>query len=106
MSEPGARRWLRVRVCERERELPAAALRAVLPSPRVTAVPGSTPPLAGLVVWRGAVVELLGDVGRSPAAAVVLSEGDRVAALAVDAVEGFVDEAIDPVDVGALFVGA
>ncbi|MEZ4408441.1 MAG: chemotaxis protein CheW [Polyangiales bacterium] len=105
MTDPDARRWLRVRVGDRERELPARSLRAVLASPRVTAVPDATAPLAGLVVWRGAVVELLGDGARPPAAAVVLADGDRVAALAVDAVEGFVDDPHDPVDVPALLVG-
>lgn len=105
MSLPDARRWLRVRVADRARDLPAHCLRAVLAAPRVTAVPDAPPPLAGLVVWRGAVVELLGDGARPPAAAVVLADGDRVAALAVDAVEGFVDDPHDPVDVTALLVG-
>lgn len=80
--------------------LPIERVRAVAPLPNVTRVPNAPAALAGLVAWRGMVVNLftpasaLGRDGGTPAAMLVLRHDAPRIALAVDALLGVVDVAI------------
>lgn len=89
--------WLRVRVGDGLQRVPLALVRAVIPMPPVTRVPGAPPFLRGLIAWRGRVLPVVSVAAvsevASAACAVVAYAGETVVALAVDAVEGFVGPA-------------
>lgn len=81
--------------------LPIDRIRAVAPLPKITRVPHAPAALTGLVAWRGMVVNLftpaaaLGRDAGTPAAMLVLRHDAPRIALAVDALLGVVDVAIN-----------
>ncbi len=83
--------------------LPIDRVRAVAPLPKVTRLPHAPAALAGLVAWRGSVVNLfspaaaLGRDAGTPAAMLVLRHDAPRIALAVDALLGVVTVAQDDV---------
>ncbi len=90
--------WLQVRVGGAAQRVPLALVRAVIPMPPVTRVPGAPSSLRGLIAWRGRVLPVVSvaapTADESPAAcAVVTYAGETLVALAVDAVDGFVGPA-------------
>lgn len=90
--------WLQVRVDGAARRVLLGLVRAVIPMPPVTRVPGASAALRGLIAWRGRILpvvspSLTGPVPELPGCAVVAFAGDSLVALAVDAVDGFVGAA-------------
>jgi len=87
-----------VRVEGEARRVPLGLVRAVIPMPPVTRVPGASARLLGLIAWRGRVLPLVSLVA-SPqdevagGCAVVTYAGESLVALAVEGVDGFVGPA-------------
>ncbi len=90
--------WLQVRVDGVARRVLLSLVRAVIPMPPVTRVPGASATLRGLIAWRGRLLPVVSPslaegAPELPGCAVVTFAGDSLVALAVDAVDGFVGAA-------------
>jgi chemotaxis signal transduction protein len=70
--------------------LPAQRVRQVISPRHVTRVPGSDPPLVGLIAWRASLVPVLAIGARAEAGhLLVIEDGGDLFALPVDEVKGF-----------------
>jgi chemotaxis signal transduction protein len=70
--------------------LPAQKVRQVISPRHVTRVPGSVPPLVGLIAWRASLVPVLALGARAETGRLlVIEDGGELFALLVDEVKGF-----------------
>ena len=88
--------WLRIRLGAQSHALDAAALRQIVPQPRILALPSATPGCPGVVAWQGRPLLVI-DLGscllrrpslaRSGARLLVWARAEQAGAFAVDAVD-------------------